>query len=126
MTPVFQTHFEEEGTGPGNCMQASVASLFNVPLDYVPNFILDKDPFAAFREYMRICGYSIVKMPPEFVPTGIYFLTGISNRGHEHMALGYAGQLMFDPNPHGKPGFQKVDAVYWPVPSTDVAAELLQ
>ena len=36
MTPVYQTILDK---GHGNCMQATIASIFDLPLDEVPNFI---------------------------------------------------------------------------------------
>ena len=45
MIPVYQTIIgrADDGSAPGNCMQAVVASLLELPLDEVPHFLLYGD-----------------------------------------------------------------------------------
>lgn len=115
MIPVFQTHFDELGTGPGNCMQAVAASYLELPLDRVPNFILEPgDPWRAFENFFAQHGVYLRQRPRGDVPPGLYLATGRSLQGHEHIVIMQAGRIVHDPNPHGK-GMESIDAVIWPV-----------
>lgn len=56
MIKIYQTIVDK---GHGNCMQAAIASLFEVPLESVPNFIEFKDKwFLSFYNYVQERGYS--------------------------------------------------------------------
>jgi hypothetical protein len=60
MTPVYQTIFnsgKEKDELPGNCLQASVASLLDLPLDEVPHFLTHEDWFGKLREFLKEQGY---------------------------------------------------------------------
>jgi len=58
MTKVFQTIVSKDN---GNCMQAVIASLFDKPLNQVPNFIEFGDQwFSKMRGYYSIYGYEPV------------------------------------------------------------------
>lgn len=60
MTKVFQDKF---GRGEGNCMQAAVASLFDMELHEVPHFLLMKeDWFQAMWEVAKSRGYTYSHM----------------------------------------------------------------
>lgn len=113
--PVFQTRLDEEGTGPGNCMQAVAASFFEVPLEAVPNFIMLPNPDRTFAAFFRERGVELVRKPSDFVPLGIYFVTGLSTQGHEHIVIARSGRVIHDPNPHGR-GLRIADGVLWPRP----------
>lgn len=115
MTPVYQDRFDEDGTGPGNCMQAAVASLLNLPLGSVPDFIERTDPEQSMRWFLLLNGYEMAVRSRDFVPPGYYLVSGISTQGHEHLTVYKDGALAHDPNPHGR-GLVSVDAVYWPIP----------
>lgn len=56
MTPVFQTNTTK---GQGNCMQAAFATLFDLDLDQVPNFIKysENQWFKVFRYFVESMGY---------------------------------------------------------------------
>ena len=55
MIPVFQTISDSEN---GNCLQAVIASLFDMPLDEVPHFISFKDKwFSEFRKFITSKNY---------------------------------------------------------------------
>lgn len=114
MKPVFQTRFDDLGTGPGNCMQAAAASFLDLPLDAVPNFIMQAgDPEERMRAFFKLHGYDLVNRPSDFVPRGYYFETGISTQGYEHIVICQEGRLVHDPNPHGR-GLVMRDGVLWP------------
>ena len=55
MIKVYQTIVDR---GHGNCMQAAVASLFELPLEKVPHFLEYKDKwFTTFYDFVREQGY---------------------------------------------------------------------
>ena len=55
MIKVFQTIVDK---GHGNCMQAAVASLFELPLEAVPHFLEYRDKwFETFYNFVREQGY---------------------------------------------------------------------
>ena len=74
MTPVFQTEhyggrdWRERGRVPGNCAQAAVASLFDLPLAEVPHFAAEVDPgpsdYRAMREWARARGLDFTWADP--------------------------------------------------------------
>jgi SPP1 gp7 family putative phage head morphogenesis protein len=122
--PIFQNHSDEFANGPGNCMQAAAASLLDLQLDQVPNFIEDSDPDAAMREFFRKRGFDLVEKPAGFVPPGYYFETGISVHGSGHIVVCRSGCLMHDPNPLGM-GLIKHESVLWPKPLTAKATHIV-
>lgn len=54
MTPVYQNRF---GEGYGNCMQAAFATLFDLKLEEVPNFIEIDNWHDAMWEFFKTQGY---------------------------------------------------------------------
>lgn len=112
MTPVFQTitnHCPAEGRY-GNCVQASIASIFDLPLEAVPHFSEGNDlpaPDGGYEENKRINawlkdrGFTLVEIgftaeslkdwQDVFDRTGATFyhtMCGISIRGFGHMTVG--------------------------------------
>jgi hypothetical protein len=96
MKGVPQTLFEH---GNGNALAASVASLLDLPLDAVPNFIEAPGGYlGAVQEFLASCGLCLVKVPlteegklPLTVGGAAPFclLTGKSPRGeHSHAVVG--------------------------------------
>lgn len=60
MTPVYQTIFNagtEKDQLPGNCLQATVASLLDLRLEEVPYFMVHEDWFSKMREFLLSQGY---------------------------------------------------------------------
>jgi hypothetical protein len=57
MIPVYQTIVD---AGKGNCMQAAVASLFEMQLDEVPNFIELDNPNHVFLQMALDKGYDVL------------------------------------------------------------------
>ena len=56
MKKVFQTIIDR---GNGNCMQAAIASLFELPLEKVPHFIsLGKDWWQTYCDFLQEQGYA--------------------------------------------------------------------
>lgn len=54
MQKIYQTIIHKNH---GNCMQAALASLFELPLDLVPNFVEIKDWFKVFYAFISDNGY---------------------------------------------------------------------
>jgi hypothetical protein len=106
--PVVQTKVASFAVPPderGNCIQAAVASLFEVELESVPNFITARDWFAALNEWLLPTGLAAIIMPIEdmWVPSDVmYLLIGNSPRGDwTHIVIHKNGRLVHDPHPDG-------------------------
>lgn len=110
MKQVYQTHFDENHTGPGNCMQAAVASLLELPLDDVPDFVMRVDPWGEMRLFLCAHGLEMFECSPDCTPMGLYFTVGQSTQGYEHIVLARYGRVVHDPNPHGR-GLVHVNSV---------------
>lgn len=109
MTPVFQTYFyggNEDGTTRGNCYQAVLATLLDLPLDEVPHFVDIEERggpcyWNSSIQWLWERGYVVYYN--EEPPTGkFYFVTGKSPRGDfYHVVIGRDGALAHDPHPDG-------------------------
>lgn len=115
MKPVVQTI---TGRGPkfneicGNCLQAALASVLEVPLDSVPHFCdlpEGEDPDSSewanrMNAWMQERFNMMVAYIPatgDWRPTGYHLMSGISPRGSMHETVGFNGQLVHDPHPAG-------------------------
>lgn len=114
MTPVRQTVFSDPKTGVhGNCFTACVASLFDKPIEEVPNFIDFGDKwFEMFWEYVVSQGAEFLGMcyvgPKESISDeewklfdGYLIAGGTSPRGikNGHAVIYKDGKPFFDPHP---------------------------
>lgn len=105
MKPVYQTKF---GESDGNCFQAAVASLFDLPLDDVPDFMERRSLWwDRFCEWSRV-HYDLEPLCIEirkdywFTPAGLYLLSGKSPRGnYQHQCIALNGEIVHDPHPSG-------------------------
>lgn len=110
MKPVDQTKFYDKEKGEhGNCQQAALASLLELDLADVPNFMLDDDGnvdtskfWQRFFKFCRSRGYEPyerhrVHGEPTFA--GYYLAYGTSPRGVEHAVVYHNGKLAHDPHP---------------------------
>lgn len=129
MTPVDQTRFYEPDAPPdkqrGNCLTAVVASLMDLPIDAVPNFVQDHVDHDADNDdewnwwtrlhrfiherghemnYLRPisgpdCPTESVFRDPE--PGEFYAVTGISPRDPRihHIVIYRDGEMVHDPHP---------------------------
>lgn len=100
MKPVYQTKFGNEG----NCLQACIASIFEIELTTVPAFMDEPawmnqiirylHPFGLYLDY-----HSAERFHP---PYGCYHLVwGISPRGLHHSCVGWNDAIAHDPHPEG-------------------------
>lgn len=118
MIPIDQTRL----SGPnqrGNCMQAAVASLLELPLDRVPNFIEARDRGGheelAMRRFLLGLGFEVVRLPGNHVSEGYCLAVGPTDRGTHHMVVVQDGELVHDPHP-SRQGLRAVSFVYLLVP----------
>lgn len=117
MIPVLQTLTIPDGvTDPealpgeerGNCFQAAIASLLELPLDDVPHFVaLGKDAWwTATEEWFAARGVHIAWQPiceHGWLPLGLpIMVTGRSPRGAwTHVVIYQDWELLHDPHPSG-------------------------
>lgn len=107
MKPVHQTVFGSRG----NCMSACLASLFEIPLEDVPNFYDagpdDSDWYNALRDWLRGKGWGFVSISfGEGLSVnrmeGWQMVWGKSPRGdHLHQTVWHRGKMVHDPHPDG-------------------------
>lgn len=114
MKPVMQTFFRDEHGEPGNCVQASVASLLELPLEAVPHFFAGKDEtnyhegwvmftdwFEALGIYPREIQVKDEGHGPHPAWTWHHLASGKSPRGIDHMVIRSGFDIVHDPHPDG-------------------------
>ena len=96
MKPVMQTVFGENG----NCMQACVASLLELPLEDVPHFPISGQ-FLALERYLKQFDIRPVAYPVGTIhPYNVYYIgAGISPRGLRHAVVCKDLLVVHDPHP---------------------------
>lgn len=115
MTPVYQDKFFEPGVGTegqrGNCLTAVVASLLDLPLRAVPNF-LEIEVLGGPNwwhhtcYYLHLMGKKVVYFNPRNPPINRYYtMAGLSKRATEespihHIVIFKDGKLVHDPVPN--------------------------
>lgn len=103
MKKVFQTR---EGFPDGNCTEACVASVLELPLNAVPTIKARDDTWIdELNQFLLTHGlYAIcLKVDGVFCPSGWHFIGGKSPRGDfGHYVVGYNGKMIHDPHPSGK------------------------
>jgi len=117
MKPVFQTIVDK---GNGNCMQAVIASLFNLELYMVPNFIeFRNDTFTKLNDFLDDIGFKFYYMRTEeydvdlikevtYFDRGIngYFFGVIKSRTYQDathaVVIDKDLNIIHDPNPNQK------------------------
>ncbi|MFI8535345.1 hypothetical protein ACIGMX_34510 [Streptomyces aquilus] len=99
MQQVSQTILHGDPSGrPGNCLQAAVASLLELPLDEVPHFVEYDDWQERLAEFCTAYGYRPVMRPPGTdVAYGMAW--GPSERGVRHAVVWADGAMVWDPHP---------------------------
>lgn len=131
MIPVYQT-FTVANDGCGNCFNACVASIMEMPLREVaqvlPNF--KGDYWGEWDKWGFIHGIRIDHRGPKQVPKGFAIASGHGGRtypeGHEkagnpimHAVVVFNGETIHDPFPGGK-GIEKPEWFWVIEPLTDV------
>lgn len=103
MKPIYQTQFDSK---TGNCLQACIASILEIPLDRVPNFMLEDDLTTALDSFLaqfRLVSITLVASQVSgWEPTGFHLIGGASPRGEVgHSVVGHNGEMVHDPHPSG-------------------------
>lgn len=114
MIPVYQTR-TVANDGTGNCYNACVASIMELPLREVCQVLpADKDYWAQWRDWLYVRGLELNYHPlDQDVPKGYAIATGYGGRfypdDHEkagdpilHAVVVFNGELMHDPFPSAK------------------------
>lgn len=100
MKPIDQTIF---GAPLGNCVQACIASIFELSLEDVPNFMERPNGEWLDSLYDFLEKYDLeplfLEANDSFVPRGYYIIQGDTPRGIGHSCIGFAGKLVHDPHP---------------------------
>lgn len=111
MTPVEQTRLHIDSPAgviqKGNCYQACIASIMDLPLDSVPNFIEYEDNvwYKVFLDFIEEQGYEYSwQNASEGVPEGYAIGSGISPRARKDKRINHAvvvlnGVMVHDPHP---------------------------
>ncbi|WP_329140922.1 hypothetical protein [Streptomyces sp. NBC_00670] len=95
----MQTIFHDDPDGrPGNCLQACIASLLDLPLDDVPHFLLHADWTAALQEFVTAHGHRLRMQPPD-THCAYGMAWGPSERGVRHAVVWADGHMAHDPHP---------------------------
>ncbi|MEW2164407.1 hypothetical protein AB0912_15645 [Streptomyces sp. NPDC007084] len=99
MKPVTQTILHDDPEGrPGNCLQAAVASLLELPLLAVPHFLLLDDWWGSLIAFCRLAGYDVYEQSPNR-PCAYGLAFGLSERGVRHAVCWIDGRIAHDPHP---------------------------
>lgn len=114
MTPVVQTLVHDPSLCPeqcetqqiGNCLQAAVASLLDLPLHEVPHFVDEEayDGLHWWTHWRRWCrDRDLVVLAAEPEPGEYYLAGGPSPRGHglHHVCVYRDDEMVWDPHPAG-------------------------
>lgn len=101
MTPVDQTLLADPENGIiGNCWQAAVASLLDLPLDDVPHFAAEPNCDQAFESWLLRRRILWVRLGLLDVPADLpCLLVGTSPRGIAHMVVARGLKMTHDPHP---------------------------
>lgn len=112
----FQTRFGK-AAGPaeerGNCMQAALASLLDIPLEDAPHILAQTNDGPGFwdelgRELHKR-GWMALSLTPMHLP-GFYIACGPSLNDVGHAVVMCDGKMVHEPNPTGS-GLLSVDAL---------------
>lgn len=100
MHPIKQTILQSESQN-GNCLQAALASIFEVALDDVPEF--QKEPPNQWRSSLRswLGGMGLEMLVYDRDPreSGHYLAVGDGPRGCTHCVVYRDGKMVHDPHP---------------------------
>lgn len=126
-----QTEFADpKHPNKGNCTEACVASLLNIPLSEVSPFFPaaeyhDVDSFTHMfwsnvRNFLRLRGWTLFHQMGNLPRTDtIALVVGKSCRGFNHACLAKGGIIIHDPHP-GRSGIEQIDHTYFLLPMDPV------
>ena len=119
MIPVYQTDF---GCGRGNCLQACIASILELPLEDVPHFSLEEEWREARDNFLKQFDLYMIEVDAEACRKighhlyGYHIIAGPAPGqpydGLWHAVVGYNGEIVHDPHPKSR-GLEK--EVQWDI-----------
>lgn len=96
--------FQDLTQSKGNCFQACLASLFELPIDEVPHFMVHGHLwFDCLQEWLEPMGYYALDI--QYSPfmaewiKGYWIATGVAKRGILHSVIYLDEHLVHDPHP---------------------------
>lgn len=112
MKPVNQS---ETRWGAGNCLQACLASILELPLDSTPNFVAEEsDWLGALAKWLQsqfAMGVLLLKLgddPSSTRPQGYCIASGPTHGYLKHSVVWLDGHIVHDPHP-ARPGLKGID-----------------
>ena len=128
MIAVDQTILSSESE-KGNCLAACVASILEIPLEDVPNFVGETSWFSALRKFVLIHGYHLFELSPNYSLPVYHLMIGPGPRSRDgkqihHSVVGKEGSIIHDPHP-SRAGLLEVEyfLVFLPVDQTSRKVE---
>lgn len=120
---ITQTTFfdpsDPKNPNKGNCTEAAVASILNLPLAAVPTFHVvggeSSQFWRNFKEFLWERGFYVQMMPGNHCPNSLYLASGPSERGCNHMVVMCDDFLVHDPHP-SRAGLTHVENVWFLLP----------
>jgi hypothetical protein len=100
MRPVYQTVIHGEST-KGNCLRASLASIFELDIDDIPKFeLMDKSAWKkAFVLWLDSMGVELHEQESSPQDNQFHLMIGESPRGVLHCVVAKNGVMIHDPHP---------------------------
>ena len=98
MKPVDQTQFKTETT-KGNCMTAAIASMLELPLEEVPNFVEQDDFWGSLDSFLKSYNLCLRTIDTDWCPPWPHFVEGLSPRGVPHIVIYEGDKMVHDPHP---------------------------
>jgi hypothetical protein len=100
MTPVFQTNIHNEST-KGNCMRASLATIFSLNIDNIPKFeeMVKKKWKNAFKIWLKGMNLELKEQHSPPIDMQYYIAIGDTERGVLHCVVCQLGKTIHDPHP---------------------------
>jgi hypothetical protein len=100
ITPAKQTVLHEEGT-KGNCLRASLASLFQINIDSIPAFeLMQKNAWRNnLLQWLKDQGLTLLTFDGDVNLNTYYLGIGPSHRGVKHCCIFKDGEIQHDPHP---------------------------
>jgi hypothetical protein len=114
--PVDQTIMGSHRPPYGNCLQAALASLTELPLEECPHLAGREDWWEELSRWAAGAGYNLLAGVGAEAPEGWSLAVGESPRGFSHVCVYRDGQLAHDPHP-SRAGLASVKEYWllWPV-----------
>jgi len=103
MKPVMQTRFSEDG----NCFEACIASILEIPLEEVPDLKECKDVYEwnkTINSWLKTKGLQYMELETKEYPfyfiESYHLIIGHKERGIYHAVVGLNGNVVHNPHPN--------------------------